>query len=29
MEPGTDEVRDQAEKKVADIIDSKIAKALK
>lgn len=29
MEPGTDEVRDQAEKKVADIIDRKIAKALK
>lgn len=29
MEPGTDAVRDQAEKKVADIIDCKIAKALK
>ena len=29
MKPGTDEVRDQVEKKVADIIDRKIAKALK
>lgn len=29
MEPGTDAVRDQAEGKMADIIDSRIAKALK